>query len=182
MPIQDRIAHATAVAKWKADQQLRLFKSQSRISEIESQIRSEKSSLADKTLALYEQKQLVEEDLKQICSTIAAFHGQVKEQQYLKEAIRTERPPEQQAYSAANPPTQPVEVQPQLFSGFVCPQCNRKLVGRFCPEHGVEGVAPQNSQETAQTDSADLKMVCPKCGRHLTVRFCPEHGVEGVSQ
>jgi hypothetical protein len=182
MAIQDRIAHATAVAKWKADQQLRLLKSQNRIGEIEGQIRSEKSTLADKTLALYAQEQLVEEELKQICATIAVFHGQVKEQQHLQEAIRGERPPEQQSYSAAYPPAQPVEVQPESLSGFICPQCNRRLVGRFCPEHGVEGVYPQKTSEEGKTDSASPQLVCPKCGKTLSVRFCPEHGVEGVPQ
>lgn len=108
MPLQDKITHAANVAKWKADQQMRLFKSQSRISEIESQIRSEKSALADKTLILYAQKQLAEDDLKRICATIATLHGQIIEQQRLQEAARKEHPPEQQEYSASYPLEQQV--------------------------------------------------------------------------
>ncbi|MCC6569921.1 MAG: hypothetical protein IT315_11870 [Anaerolineales bacterium] len=103
MPFQDKITHAANVAKWKADQQMRLFKSQSRISEIESQIRTEKSALADKTLILYAQKQLAEDDLKRICANIAVLHGQIIEQQRLQEAAKKEQPPEQQEYSASYP-------------------------------------------------------------------------------
>jgi DNA repair exonuclease SbcCD ATPase subunit len=182
MTFQDKIAHAAAVAKWKADQQMRLLKSQSRIGEIESQIRAEKSALADKTLALYAQEQLAEDDLKQICAAIAALHGQIKEQQSLQESARSERPPEQQAYSATYPPTQPAELQTETLSGLICPQCNRSLIGRFCPEHGVEGVEPSQSSESTQTNNAIYQMVCPKCGKPLSVRFCPEHGVEGIPQ
>jgi hypothetical protein len=179
MPFQDKLAHAAAVAKWKADQQMRLLKSQNRVGEIEGQIRNQKAALADKALSLYAQEQLAENDLKQICDTIASFHEQIKEQHSLQEIIRNERPPEQQAYTSTYPPAP--------MSGRVCPKCGRTLVGRFCPEHGVEGIIPpQNSEsqdsEPARVDSVASQMVCPKCGRLLSVRFCPEHGVEGVPQ
>lgn len=182
MPFQDKLAHAAAVAKWKADQQMRLIKSQSRVGEIEGQIRNQKAALADKALTLYAQAQLLEEDLKQICDTIASLHEQIKEQHSLQEAIRSERPPEQQVYSATYPPAQSAELQPESMSGLVCPQCGRALVGRFCPEHGVEGVMPSQDSESAQTNNSGSQMVCPKCGRTLSVRFCPEHGIEGVPQ
>ena len=183
MPFQDRIAHAAAVAKWKADQQMRLFKSQNRIGEIETQIRAEKAVLADKTLALYTQEQLVEEDLRKICAGITSLHELIREQQSLQEAIRSERPPEQGAYSSTYPPT---PAQTEILSGLVCPQCNRPLVGRFCPDHGVEGVSPSSSAEPESTPAADMgadaPLICPTCGKVLTVRFCPEHGLEGVTQ
>jgi predicted RNA-binding Zn-ribbon protein involved in translation (DUF1610 family) len=182
MPFQDKIAHAAAVTKWKADQQMRLLKSQSRIAEIESQIRNQKAALADKALTLYAQGQLLEEDLKQICDTIASLHEQIKEQHSLQEAIRSERPPEQQVYTSTYPPTQSANLQPESMSGLVCPQCGRALVGRFCPEHGVEGITPSQNSESTPVDNSGAQMVCPKCGRPLTVRFCPEHGVEGIPQ
>jgi hypothetical protein len=182
MPFQDKIAHAAAVAKWKADQQMRLFKSQSRVGEIESQIRTQKAALADKALMLYAKGLLTEDDLKQICDAIASSHEQIKEQQNLQEAIRNEYPPEQQVYSATYPPVQPAEMQTESMSGLICPQCNRQLVGRFCPEHGIEGIMPMQNLEPSQSNDTVAQMVCPKCGRILSVRFCPEHGVEGVPQ
>lgn len=182
MPFQDKLAHAAAVAKWKADQQMRLIKSQGRVGEIEGQIRTQKAALADKTLALYAQGQLTEEDLKQVCASIAGLHDQIREQQVLQEAIRGERPPEQQAYSSTYPPAQPAETQAVSLSGLICPQCGRQLVGRFCPEHGVEGVMPPQTSEPAQGNGATSQLVCPTCGKALIGRFCPEHGVEGVPQ
>lgn len=182
MPFQDKIAHAAAVAKWRADQQMRLLKSQNRVGEIEVQIRNQKAALADKALILYEQSQLMEDDLKRICEKVASLHEQIKEQHSLQEAIRNERPPEQQVYTSTYPPIQSVEMQSESMSGLVCPQCERALVGRFCPEHGVEGVIPPRHSEPTQANDSDLQRVCPKCGRLLSVRFCPEHGVEGVPQ
>lgn len=182
MPLQDKIAHAAAVAKWKADQQMRLLRSQSRIGELEGQIRTQKAALADKTLALYAQGQLTEDDLKQICAAIAATNDQIKEQHGLQEAIRNEHPPEQQVYSSAYPPAQPAEVPAMPLSGFICPQCGRQLVGRFCPEHGVEGVLPSQTSEPAPSNTATSQLICPTCGKVLTGRFCPEHGVEGIPQ
>jgi hypothetical protein len=162
---------------------MRLFKSQNRIGEIETQIRAEKAVLADKTLVLYGQEQLVEEELREICAGIASFHELIKEQQSLQEAIRSERPPEQGAYSSTYPPT---PAQTETISGLVCPQCNRPLVGRFCPDHGVEGVSPSLSAEPEPTPAADVgadaPLICPTCGKVLTVRFCPEHGLEGIAQ
>ena len=182
MPFQDKIAHAAAVAKWKADQQMRLLRSQSRVGEIEGQIRNQKAALADKALNLYGQEQLIEDDLKQICDMIASLHEQIKEQHSLQETVRSEHPPEQQVYSATYPPAQSSELQTESMSGLLCPQCNRQLVGHFCPEHGVEGIMPSQNSEPLQTNDAITQMVCPKCGRPLSVRFCPEHGVEGVPQ
>lgn len=182
MPFQDRIAHAAAVAKWKADQQMRLFKSQSRISEIESQIRAEKASLADKTLALYAQEQLVEDTLMQICAGIAALHDQIKDQKSLQDGIRSERPPEQQVYSAVYPSAQTTDSQSEALSGLMCPQCGRALVGRFCPEHGVEGIQIAQEPKALQPTDPDSQIVCPQCGKVLSTRFCSEHGVEGIPQ
>jgi hypothetical protein len=178
MPLKDQIAHAAAVTKWKADQQMRLMRSQSRIGECENQIRTVKATLADKALLLYSQEQLVEEDLKQICANISELHRQIKEQQSLQDAIRSERPPEQTIYSSVVPTAPPAET----FSGLVCPQCNRPLVGRFCPDHGVEGVPSKPDPEPIEVINVSPQLVCPVCGKVLSVRFCPEDGVEGIPQ
>jgi hypothetical protein len=182
MPLQDRIAHATAVAKWKADQQLRLLKSQNRISDVEGQIKAQKADLAEKTLALYAQEQLMEDELKRICADIAVLYEQIKEQQSLQEAIRRERSPEQQVSQPTYPPVPNSESQAGSPSGLVCPQCGRSLVGRFCPDHGVEGVEPPQKSEPIETDISTTQLICPECKRPLSVRFCPDHGLEGIPQ
>lgn len=176
MPFRDRISHAAAVTKWKADQQMRLLRSQGQVRELENQIKAQKAALADTALTLHAQGQLGEDALKEICAAIATLHGQIEEQQNLQEAIKSERQPCLQAYSADYPPAQPAQMPTESTSGLVCPQCNRPLVGHFCPEHGVEGI-PKPSEQAA---AISTKLVCPVCSQPLDVRFCPEHGVEGV--
>jgi len=186
MPLQERLSHAAAVAKWKADQQMRLFRIQNQISGLENKIRSQKALLADTALALYAQERLSEDELKQICAAIAQLHEQIRQQQQLQEAVRQERPPEPQAYSVSYPPSSPSPAPAnEPTSGLVCPQCGRSLAGRFCPEHGLEGI--QKPQSQSQEGSAESpvqaptgQLVCPVCQKPLSVRFCPEHGAEGV--
>ncbi len=139
MSIQDRLSHAAAVTKWKADQQVRLLKSQNLIREIENQVRAQKALLADKTLSLYDQKKLTEEELINTCFAIAQLHEQIKEQQNLQEMTKQEHAPELTTYSSSYPSSVGA-VSTETLSGLVCPKCNRSLVGRFCPEHGVEGI------------------------------------------
>jgi len=185
MPIQDRIAHATSVAKWKVDQQTRLLKIQNEIHQLENDIKSQKARLADATLALYTQGRLEEDDLKRICATIDGFHKRISEKQSEQKATRQEKPPElQTAYTASYPSASSVSGD-EPSSGLVCPQCGRSLIGRFCPEHGVGGVQktpPQESPVEPQISTEAQRLMCPKCHSPLAGSFCPEHGVEGVTE
>lgn len=163
MSLQDRIAHATAVTKWKADQQMRLLKSQNQIREIEVQIREQKSNLADETLNLYAAQKLETESLQEICATIDALKAQIQEQLNLQEKIKQEQPPQLVA-STSRPEF--VETQEATnedgresnlgsssasvasdATGLMCPQCKRPLAVRFCPEHGLEGVPIRTIEE-----------------------------------
>jgi len=179
MPLQDRVAHAAAVVKWKADQQMRLLKSQNQVREIEGQIRSQKAILADKALSLYDLQKLTEEELINICSAIAQLHAQIKEQQTLQEMIKREQAPELSAYSSSYP-SPATAIPAATLSGLVCPQCSRPLVGRFCPEHGVEGIPAGGNTVPTGPNSTEILLECPQCKKPLSVRFCPEHGLEGV--
>ena len=182
MSFQDRISHAAAVTKWKADQQMRLLKSQNQVRDFENQIKSQKALLADKALNLFTQHLLAEEALIQVCTTIAHLHEQIKEQQSIQELAKQERAPELITHSADYPEEEgEATIQPTPgFSGLVCPKCNRSLIGRFCPEHGVEGIEPPQISELQQANETATQLMCPECKKLLSVRFCPEHGVEGI--
>jgi len=173
MPFFDKVSHAATVTKWKADQQMRILKVQGEINEIEQKIRVEKSDLADTTLNIFFQDNLLNEELKVICTKISDLRNQINEKQRFQEAIRLERPPEQPVY------TSKVIETP---SGLVCPECGKEIVGKYCPEHGKEGIRkiipPDNIEIITPQESGPL--VCPICRKTLSVRFCPEHGVEGV--
>lgn len=149
MSFQARLSHAAAVTKWKADQQMRVLKCQNQIRDLEGQIKVQKSLLADTALSLYTQQKLTHEELIQICNAISQLHSQIKDQHNLEDMIKQERGPELSSYSASYPPAVSGEVAAEATSGLVCPQCNRPLRGRFCPEHGVEGV-PAPSQPTQE--------------------------------
>jgi hypothetical protein len=138
MPIQESLSRAAKIARWKADQQMRLLKSQNQIRELEGQIKTQKARLADTALTLYTQQRLSEEELKEICAAIAQLHEQIRQQQTLQEATKNEQPPDR-TYSSTFPPSAEQSVTPKSGQ-LVCPKCGRIVPIRFCPEHGVEGV------------------------------------------
>lgn len=138
MPIRESLSRAAAVAKWKADQQMRLLRSQNQVRELERQIASLRTRLADTALTLYAQERLVQDELKEIGDAIARVHEQIRQQQVLQEAIGNERPPDQIGVETLQSPVE----QPAASKGgrLVCPECGRIVSVRFCPEHGVEGI------------------------------------------
>lgn len=179
MGFQDKISHAALVTKWKADQQVRIFRVQGQVGDLENKVRTQKYSLADMALSLFSRGVLTEKELIQICQAIAETNTLINEQKTVLETIKNEQPPT----NAAN-------VQTAVYSGLVCPECGDQLVGKFCSKHGVEGVLPApvavepvvlpNSTEPSATTTTTAKLMCPICKKPLNVRFCPEHGVEGV--
>ena len=177
MKLRDRMEHAANVVKWKADQQRRVLAKQGEIRDVEAQIRTFKSSLGQAALELYESGQLKEKALIEICDQIAESQTTISTKENELESIRNEEPPEE-------PEGMELPEGAEL-SGLVCPECGRALVGKFCPEHGVEGVEPEPEPESEEqvVVEAPVKsdaLVCPECGRELSGKFCPEHGLEGV--
>lgn len=149
--IADKVNYASAVAKWKADQQVRIFRSQNTIREMENQVRVQKASLAEATLAQYANHALTEEGLVNLCEQIYQILGQIQYTNQAIEAIKQEQPPADPAlYSSAypSPMNQPFEQAVNTsdlpLSGLVCPDCGMALVGRFCQVHGKEGVLPNS--------------------------------------
>jgi len=138
MPLQDSISRAANTAKWKADQQIRLLKSQSQARDLEEKIKAQKAKLADAALTLFAQQGLSEDELKQICSAIAQLHENIQQQRDLQEAIKNELPPDQ-VYSSHYPPTNMPTETPKSGQ-LVCPKCGKVVPIRFCPDHGVEGI------------------------------------------
>lgn len=160
MSLQDRISHATAVTKWKADQQMRLLKSQNQVREIEVQIRQQRSNLADATLSLYAEQKLEGESLQEICAAIDALKAQTQAQVELQEKIKQEQSPQLVASTFQPSSAETLQSASEYTaggdlgsipapvtlatSGLVCPKCKRPLTVRFCPDHGLEGVAIQS--------------------------------------
>lgn len=160
MSFLDKLGSAAAVAKWKADQQMRVMRAQNSIRDAEKQVASQKSALADAALDLYNQGSLAEDSLAGICAAILQQNEQIQLLNENLAKIQAEQPPSDTPAAAA-PAPQPAApvpapaapaVQPappvQFFTpapapqpaALVCPECGQVLRGRFCPEHGVEGI------------------------------------------
>jgi hypothetical protein len=150
--IKDKMAYATAVTKWKVDQQVRIVRAQNSVHDLENQVRARKAVLADTTLSLYANQTLVEEELISMCEKISQIYDQIQHTNQTIEAIKQEQPPaDQTLFSSTYPPTanpsvrQEVDVSSLPLSGLVCPECGIALVGRFCQVHGKEGIPLKSS-------------------------------------
>ncbi len=161
MGFMDKVGNAANVAKWKADQQARIFKKQGEIRDVENRIYSQKANLAEVVLALFNNHQIENEELKNQCNQIVQLQTQIQNIKQEIDFIKNEQPP---VSVTVDTPKETAK------SGLVCPVCGEQLVGKFCPAHGVEGIPPANSSG----------LVCPVCGMVIEGKFCPKDGAEGV--
>ncbi|MPM28754.1 hypothetical protein SDC9_75282 [bioreactor metagenome] len=160
MGFMDKVGNAANVAKWKADQQVRIIKKQGEIRDIESKLYIQKSQIAETVLYLYKQNKIQNVEVTDLCEIAAQIQGQIDQLKIEIEMIRQEFPP-----------VQVVSLEQDVaYSGLVCPVCGERLAGKFCAVHGVEGV-PQTPVSN---------MVCPVCGQEFVGKFCPKDGSEGV--
>lgn len=136
MPIQENISRATAAAKWKADQQMRLLKSQNQIRDLEGQIKTQKARLADTAWALYTQQRLSEDELKEICAVMVQLQEQIHQQQALHETIKNEQLPDQ-TYSATLSSSTRASV---VITQNLCPNCRNAIESHWkvCPRCGTQ--------------------------------------------
>lgn len=163
MGIVDKMGNAANIAKWKADQQVRILKKQGEIRDIEAKVYTQKAAISELVLFLFSKNQIENEDLKTLCNAVTQLQKQIQAARQEIEFMKQEQPPVQ----IQTPLSQ---VGAPATSGLVCPVCGMALVGKFCPVHGVEGVPAANSSG----------LVCPVCGQTLVGKYCPKDGVEGV--
>lgn len=161
MGFMDKVGNAANIAKWKAEQQARIFRKQGEIRDVESKIYSQKATLAEIVLAQFNNHQIENEELSNLCSQIVLLQTQIQTIKQEIDFIRNELPP-------VSAPMDIIQEMPK--SGLVCPVCGVQIVGKFCPVHGVEGIPPANSSG----------LVCPVCGMVIEGKFCPKDGSEGV--
>jgi len=136
MSIQESLSRATAATKWKADQQMRLLKSQNQVRDLEGQIKIQKAQLADTAWALYTQQRLSEDELKEICAVMVQLQEQIHQQQALLEAIKNEQLPDQ-AYSATLSSS---AIANAAVTQNLCTNCHNaiELHWKICPRCGTQ--------------------------------------------
>ncbi|HVN53557.1 MAG TPA: hypothetical protein VMT46_04440 [Anaerolineaceae bacterium] len=157
----DKLGSAAALAKWKADQQVRVMRVQNQIHDLEKQVNAQNASLASTVMGLYSQGTLVDSSLREICAGIERLNEQVRQLNENLRQIQAEQPPSDQPAQpqapASSPAPAPSAAPPVSFptpmattwppsatapqaTVLVCPQCGQVLQGKFCPEHGLPGV------------------------------------------
>jgi hypothetical protein len=179
MPIKDDVSLLADKAKWKAGQQMRLLNIHNSISQKEGNIKIQKAHLADTAVKLFYDNQLNDENIKTLCLQIQATFNEIDNLKQQEIAIHNERPPENVSYFNAGIPS---EEAGGSTNSLVCPKCGRELRGRFCPEHGIEGIEKKSSVADPAREVKLSGLVCPVCGKELLGQFCPDHGAKGVPQ
>ena len=136
MTIQERLSRATAVAKWKADQQMRLLKNQNQVRDLEGQLKTQKARLADTAWALYAEQRLSEDEMKELCAVIVQLQEQIHQQQASQEAIKNEQLPDP-TYSETPAPSTQASVG---VTQNLCPNCRNpvELQWKVCPRCGTQ--------------------------------------------
>jgi ssDNA-binding Zn-finger/Zn-ribbon topoisomerase 1 len=161
--LSDRIKHAKNVAEWKVSQTKRIMDTQGKINDFQKQISRKMQVLSESAYNLHALEKLENDELLKICREIDAIHQAIQRTEAEIETIRNEQSPEI------------LESAKMVLSGLICPKCGKDLAGKFCPEHGVEGVRPAATPVVTANGRK-----CPKCGKSLVDRFCVDCGVEGV--
>ncbi len=170
----DKIGSAAALAKWKADQQMRVMRVQNSIHDLEKQVNAQNASLANTALALYAQGALSDEPLRHICATIADLTEQVRQSTENLHQIQAEQPPSDQPAQAQPPAPAAPAVPPAPAASTPTPFFTP-------PPAPAPTPVPTPAPMPAPAEQA-IVLVCPQCGQVLKGKFCPDHGVPGVPQ
>lgn len=164
MPIFDRIQHGADLAKFKANQLLRINRVQGEINGIKREIQVIREKIVSTTLTLHQNGSLTLPELEELCLAADKYKAEIHEKESLIESIRAE---------TLGGPTSAV---PQSQAANPCPNCNYDvpLGAAFCINCGTE--MPTTS--TASASTGDPSNKCPHCGDNLPSdsEFCPNCG------
>ena len=164
---QDRLKHAKEVAEWRINQGRRILDVQGRINDFEKQVQRSMQILSDTTYSQYKVGKNLLPEINSVCEDIEAIYSALENSRAELEAIKIEEAPS-------------LEESSQVYSGLVCPECGKKLTGKFCPVHGNEGIKEAVTYTTSSAAESDL--ICPECSRPVMDKFCVNCGVEGVKK
>lgn len=173
--LQTRARHAADVAKWKMDQQKRIFDLNNQISNYQSRIREMKANLAETTITMYNAQELKGENLVSICDSIKQANEYIAQLETVKENAKNEKAPSIDAYEYTD------KTVAAESSGLVCPIDGKPIKNRFCTEHGVEGIAPAVKNDASGDKGSSRNLICPECKKPLKGKYCPDHGKEGIA-
>ena len=173
MPIFDKIQHGADLAKFKANQLLRINRVQSEISGLRREIQAVREKVINTTLSLHQKGILTPPELEELCLIIDKYKTEIVDKEALIESIRIETLDGQTATAPQSQPANP------------CPKCNYDipLGAVFCPNCGLGLAKTPSVSVTPGVDTAKCSSCggdlpsdsdfCPNCGKRIT---SPEQG------
>ncbi len=173
----DRIRQSVDLAKFKADQLVRINRLQGEVASLRREIHSVRGKIADAAIKLHKQSALSQPELEELCAAIDQLKVQITEKETQIAGIRAEVPrPVSVKYT---PPSSIVKMNPCPNCGFDAP-----FGAVFCPDCG--NTMPGPSEEQPSTGIAASSSECSNCGFTLPAEaaFCPDCGqpVTGTTQ
>ena len=206
MSIFDKAKQGVDVAKFKADQLLRVNKVQNEISALRRDILGVREKVAEAVVVLHKQGPLAYPEVEELCVKIDEIETQIAEKDAQLVAIRAEQPPVAAgAAAAAVAAGQATAACPHCHApvpvdAAFCPNCGQHIPPRpkcakcgyllgaeamFCPNCGqrVEREPDSGTSATQATQPEEAVAVpdpnrCANCGFVLPgdAAFCPECG------
>ena len=140
------------IAKWKADQLVRINKVQGEISKLKGEINTVHEQIAHAVLDMRQQGQALPPELEAVCANLDALQAQITEHEAQLATINAEQAPGAQPAPAAAPAPAPAPAA----ATKTCPNCHASVpfAAGFCPNCGFK-FAPVEPQKTTVT--------CPNC-------------------
>lgn len=141
----DRFKRGVDVAKFKAEQLMRVNRVQNEIGGLRGEIQGVRNKIADDVIELHKQTALSHAALDELCAQIDQFEVRIAEKEKEIEDIRAEQPPEATKASPAQAPEseasqQVIDAEPvAASSNHKCVNCGAALQAdaEFCPECGT---------------------------------------------
>ena len=172
MPLMDNLKRGVDVAKFKADQLMRVNRVQGEVSNLRRDIQGVREKIANAVVQLHKQNALAHPELEEMCGTIDQFEAQIAEKEAQIAAIKAEVPPQSPA------PASPGYTTPvPTGATAICPNCQASMpVGAaFCTNCGKPLPQPTPTPVSVQPSAS---IHCPNCGFALPAEaaFCVNCG------
>lgn len=161
MSIFDKAKQGVDVAKFKADQLLRINKVQNDIGTLRRDIQGVREKAAEAVVQLHRQGPLAYPDVEDLCLKIDQIEAQIAEKEAQVAAIRAEQPPVAVVAAVA-------VATGMSLSMAVCPQCRTSIPdgAAFCPSCGKQ-IPPRPKCQQCGYLLEDEAMFCPNCGQRV---------------
>ena len=172
MSIFDKAKQGVDVAKFKADQLLRVNKVQNEIGALRRDVLGVREKIAEAVVQLHKQGPLTYPEVEELCLKIDQIETQIAEKDAQIAAIRAELPPV--AAAAAGAAVGTVGGQPTV----ACPHCRVAVPvdAAFCPNCGKQIPPRPKCAKCGYLLSAEA-MFCPNCGQRVE----PEQPLEATA-